>query len=757
MAVHGVCAFVVNNWLTLTVMAAISGALASLSRRLSALRYLIARVDKSSQINGGDLVAKVLKHHGITQLFCLSGGHISPILVGAEKLGIRIVDTRHEVNAVFAADAVARLTGNVGVAAVTAGPGVTNTITAVKNAQMAESPLLLLGGAAATVAKGRGALQDIDQLSLLKSICSVCDFRLSYGRVLSSKSKIVAVNRNKEQLFKNSDAFWKPTEAVQADVGSFLADLRRFLPGYKCDYSWVKSLRAKDNAKESKNKEMASQPVDKYLNPIKLLSILEEMMPDNTIIIADGGDFVATAAYILKPRGPLKWLDPGPFGTLGVGGGFAIGAKLAQPDANVIIIYGDGSAGYSLMEFDSFTRQKIPVTAIVGNDACWTQILREQIYRHGDRAPISIYPKDLNNVSFWRRGLGELTKEGCRMHYKLGTYLRAHYSNFLTGDPKEIFVQSSDKDRCLDSASCHLAGMYRPVQEQRFLPNFPWQPVPVHTRPNDEDGLLAPGNSNCPEADREFAALKHTDEGREFLAKYADFYRNLSLWTGDNVTDWESAAHVYDCVMIERLYGLPQPRWAIDHFDDLMYQQDQSFVWFSKTLLLQRLRAGPLAKEILHNIIAVTEKPTDVRLYMYSTHDTEIASLLTLYGLFDGKSPKYCATVIVELWQDITYGNYSVKILRLDYEDRKLQQVLHVPLPEFESRIASKLPENWARECGRKDTFVVDSRDVFAVAVVSWVALAFVCLISCCYCFCVRESNSKKTIMYQPLPTETIS
>ncbi|XP_022703452.1 acetolactate synthase-like protein isoform X1 [Varroa jacobsoni] len=581
MAVHGVCAFVVNNWLTLTVMAAISGALASLSRRLSALRYLIARVDKSSQINGGDLVAKVLKHHGITQLFCLSGGHISPILVGAEKLGIRIVDTRHEVNAVFAADAVARLTGNVGVAAVTAGPGVTNTITAVKNAQMAESPLLLLGGAAATVAKGRGALQDIDQLSLLKSICkfsastatvrdivptlrlaiqtamsdtpgpvfvelpldvlypynlvkqevgmknepknfgqqivkwyldfylhnlfaggfdatafgplpmstplasasqvqkcaevlskakkpvfilgsqatlgpkkaenlkdvlegfgvpcflggmsrgclgkdspyqmrhcrkdalkeadvvfllgSVCDFRLSYGRVLSSKSKIVAVNRNKEQLFKNSDAFWKPTEAVQADVGSFLADLRRFLPGYKCDYSWVKSLRAKDSAKESKNKEMASQPVDKYLNPIKLLSILEEMMPDNTIIIADGGDFVATAAYILKPRGPLKWLDPGPFGTLGVGGGFAIGAKLAQPDANVIIIYGDGSAGYSLMEFDSFTRQKIPVTAIVGNDACWTQILREQIIICGSSVACPLSYCDYDVVA---KGLG---------------------------------------------------------------------------------------------------------------------------------------------------------------------------------------------------------------------------------------------------------------------------------------------------------------------------------------------------------------
>ncbi len=79
-----------------------------------------------------------------------------------------MIDTRHEATAVFAADAVARLTGQPGVAAVTAGPGLTNTITAVKNAQIAQSPIVLLGGAAATALKGRGALQDIDQMALLR-------------------------------------------------------------------------------------------------------------------------------------------------------------------------------------------------------------------------------------------------------------------------------------------------------------------------------------------------------------------------------------------------------------------------------------------------------------------------------------------------------------------------------------------------------------------------------------------------------------
>ena len=118
-------------------------------------------------MNGGELIAQVLEKQGVRFLFTLCGGHISPILVGAKRIGIRVVDVRHEVDAVFAADAAFRLTGVPGVAAVTAGPGVTNTITAVKNAQLAQSAVVILGGATATLLKGRGALQDIDQMALI--------------------------------------------------------------------------------------------------------------------------------------------------------------------------------------------------------------------------------------------------------------------------------------------------------------------------------------------------------------------------------------------------------------------------------------------------------------------------------------------------------------------------------------------------------------------------------------------------------------
>ena len=118
--------------------------------------------------HGGDRVAEALRVHGVRSLFTLCGGHIAPILAGAKARGIRIVDVRDEATAVFAADATARLTGTPGVAAVTAGPGVANTITALKNAQSAQSPLVLLGGAAPTALQGRGALQDIDQRALVE-------------------------------------------------------------------------------------------------------------------------------------------------------------------------------------------------------------------------------------------------------------------------------------------------------------------------------------------------------------------------------------------------------------------------------------------------------------------------------------------------------------------------------------------------------------------------------------------------------------
>jgi acetolactate synthase-like protein len=142
-------------------------------------------------------------------------------------------------------------------------------------------------------------------------------------------------------------------------------------------------------------------------NPLALVQHLDDILPEKSILIGDGGDFIATASYIVRPRGPLCWLDPGAFGTLGVGGGFALGAKLARPDFEVWLLWGDGSAGYSIAEYDTFKRHnvrqpvvvsvvfaavrecahfvvQVPIIALVGNDAGWTQIEREQAPKFGD-------------------------------------------------------------------------------------------------------------------------------------------------------------------------------------------------------------------------------------------------------------------------------------------------------------------------------------------------------------------------------------
>ncbi len=114
----------------------------------------------------------------------------------------------------------------------------------------------------------------------------------------------------------------------------------------------------------------------------------------------------------LTPRGPLSWLDPGVFGTLGVGGGFALGAKLCRPEADVWILYGDGSVAYSLAEFDTFARHGIPVIAVVGNDAGWTQIAREQIEVLKDDVGTVLARTDYHKVAEGYGGRGLLLDAG---------------------------------------------------------------------------------------------------------------------------------------------------------------------------------------------------------------------------------------------------------------------------------------------------------------------------------------------------------
>lgn len=583
--------------------------------------------------DGGTKVASVLVRHNVAQLFTLCGGHISPILSGCKKQGIKVIDVRDEASAVFAADAVSRITGIPGVAAVTAGPGVTNTLTAVKNAQLAQSPLILLGGASATVLRGRGSLQDINQMelirphvkyavtigkvkdiepalekafeiatsgvpgpvfvelpidilypesivrewygikgadqaggsigkkaiqfyldyhtkamfkdadnepagdSILNSVSKTVgnlthgaqtslkrisfskvvgrllnnakkpvmlvgsqstlaperinelttaieqlgvpvylsgmargllgpkhrlqlrhqrkkalreadlvilagvpnDFRLDYGNHISSRAKLVSINRCKEDLTRNR----RPTVAINDDPGSFIEVLAADVAydSYKKYLPWLTKLRQHD---DERNKEIDVQAAVRGagINPLKLFQKLDTLLPDNSVLVADGGDFVATAAYTLNPRGPLRWLDPGVFGTLGVGGGFAAGGALSHPGSEVWLIYGDGSCAYSLAEFDTFVRHGIGVIALVGNDASWNQIARDQVEILKDDVGTVLRQTDYHTVAKGYGGEGLLLRDPA----KIVSTIKKAQEIARTGKPVliNVILQKSD-------------------------------------------------------------------------------------------------------------------------------------------------------------------------------------------------------------------------------------------------------------------------------------------------------------------------
>jgi acetolactate synthase-1/2/3 large subunit len=219
----------------------------------------------------------------------------------------------------------------------------------------------------------RNALKEADVV-ILAGVPS--DFRLDYGRHVRRSACLVSANRSKIDLKRNR----KPDIGALADAGLFLRALADAVAAgtHARWQDWHVALEARDGEREAQIDATAGRDAE-YVNPVSLCRQIDAGLPDDSVIVADGGDFVGTASYIVRPRKPLSWLDPGVFGTLGCGAGFALGASLCRPGAEIWMLFGDGSVGYSLAEFDTFARHDIPVIAVVGNDAGWTQIAREQV------------------------------------------------------------------------------------------------------------------------------------------------------------------------------------------------------------------------------------------------------------------------------------------------------------------------------------------------------------------------------------------
>jgi thiamine pyrophosphate-dependent acetolactate synthase large subunit-like protein len=235
------------------------------------------------------------------------------------------------------------------------------------------------------------------------------DFRLDYGRQVGSATELVMVNRSRQDLTLNR----RPHIAVEADPGRFLIDLAEDGHGAAPPAAWAAWHRMLAVREAEREGEIAQQAAEagELINPLALCRAIDRHLAPDSVVVADGGDFVATASYTIHPRAPLSWLDPGVFGTLGVGGGFALGAKLCRPAADVWILYGDGSAAYSLAEFDAFARHGLPVIAVVGNDAGWTQIAREQVTVLHDDVGTVLARSDYHTVAEGYGGKGLLLKD----------------------------------------------------------------------------------------------------------------------------------------------------------------------------------------------------------------------------------------------------------------------------------------------------------------------------------------------------------
>jgi acetolactate synthase-1/2/3 large subunit len=459
--------------------------------------------------NTGQLVALALKRSGVSHLFTLNGGHIWPILTGATEHGIRIIDVRHEQSAAFAAEGWAKVTRECGVAAVTAGPGVTNSTSALGQALAADSPLFLIGGRSPEARWGMGSLQEMDHIDVVRSLTkkavtlasadeayslSAECMRTALSRrtgptfmdipldtfmlgaadlpeatehltpdlgpppdpdLIQRAAKLIReakrpavvaggnvwwahaeeelralveaahvpltvngmargmlppghplfVNRARRQTLRDADlvvlvgvpldfrlnfgqppVFSEDARLIYIDVDdhrkhrpaevAIFGDLKAALgalaaaSGMQGPSQWLDELHDAE-AKVRSGEEAVTRSDASPVHPARLITEVDRFIDQDAIVIGDGGDFVAFAGRLIERAKPGLWVDPGPFGCLGSGPGYAMAAKLAHPDRQVVLLSGDGAFGFSAMEFDTMVRHRIPVVCVIGNNGIW--------------------------------------------------------------------------------------------------------------------------------------------------------------------------------------------------------------------------------------------------------------------------------------------------------------------------------------------------------------------------------------------------
>jgi acetolactate synthase-1/2/3 large subunit len=455
--------------------------------------------------HGGDLAMATLSKYGVAEIFTLSGGHIFPFYDACVKQELAIYDVRHEQTATFAAEGMAKMARRPGVAVLTAGPGVTNGVSAMTTASFNGSPLVVLGGRAPQSRWGAGSLQELDHVpivspvmksaatavataeipkvvgsavstaltphrgpvfvdfpmdvlfgtasdvqvedalsvrgaapepsdvdiatSLIRSAARPClvagsdvywdgawdalrgcvealripcfanglgrgclpadhelafsrtrsmlkeadvvvvvgtplDFRLSFGRFGSARVvHVVDSTDNRAGLVPDA-------VSVAGDIGAVLEGFTARGGPEVSHEPWITALRDKERAARSHEADLLNSAADP-IHPARVYGELSRRLSRDAVVIGDGGDFVSWAGRLVDSYQPGCWMDPGPYGCLGTGLGYAMAARVAHPDRQVVLMLGDGAAGFSLLDVDSLVRHGLPVVMVVGNNGIW--------------------------------------------------------------------------------------------------------------------------------------------------------------------------------------------------------------------------------------------------------------------------------------------------------------------------------------------------------------------------------------------------
>ncbi|MFF5080120.1 acetolactate synthase [Actinoplanes sp. NPDC000266] len=224
---------------------------------------------------------------------------------------------------------------------------------------------------------GRGALPPSHPLAFAKArrpalneadvVCVIgtpLDFRLGFGEF--GEAQVVHIVDAPSQRATHVN----PAASPAGDLKLILTALADFA-GDRADHSeWISGLRSAEDAGKARDAEAMAADSDP-IKPARVYGELRKILSPDAVTIGDGGDFVSYAGRYLEPSQPGTWLDPGPYGCLGTGMGYAMGARVTYPGRQICVLFGDGAAGFSLMDVESLVRQKLPVVMVVGNNGIW--------------------------------------------------------------------------------------------------------------------------------------------------------------------------------------------------------------------------------------------------------------------------------------------------------------------------------------------------------------------------------------------------